>query len=163
MSDTISNEKKNFVLSKNSPGDVFFILHPASNPTLAREISLNKRVQKQALPVDWALGVFLDPGIYTMYKKGIISFDDNEAIKKIAIDSGVYFDETDFVEVPPNRDAEILSILSTGNREKIVKAIDTYGKDVVKDIVKANVSTLKSGIVTMLEKLLNIQLVLDNA
>lgn len=52
MSDTISNEKKNFVLSKNSPGDVFFILHPASNPTLAREISLNKRVQKQALPVD---------------------------------------------------------------------------------------------------------------
>lgn len=98
-----------------------------------------------------------------MYKKGIISFDDNEAIKKIAIDSGVYFDETDFVEVPPNRDAEILGILSTGNREKIVKAIDTYGKDVVKDIVKANVSTLKSGIVTMLEKLLNIQLVLDNA
>lgn len=164
MSDNISTEKRNFVLSKKVAGDVFFTISPASNPSVTRQIYLTNRIPKQSLPVDWALGVFMNPGVYEMYKKGVFTFDDNKAIQKIAQENGVYFDdyELDESETKDNS-TEILKVIKSGNRSKIANAINTYGKNVVKDITIANVSSLPSGIVSLLEELLGIQLTINNA
>jgi len=156
------SENRNFKLIKTTPMEVLFDLRPVSNNTLVRKIHLTNRLPQQSLPLDWALGVFLDEDVYSMYKQGYITFDDNDAIVKAAIEAGVYFDEVlDFVPASVNRDAEILAILKSGNRAAIMKAGEDFGQDKVMDVITANVSELTQGVVKMLESLYKVQLTID--
>ena len=67
---------------------------------------------QQVLPLDWALGIFLDNSIYNLYKEGTFTFNDNEGIVKAAIEAGVYFDETlDFTPVKEDVTPKILKVL----------------------------------------------------
>ena len=43
---------KNFTIIKTVPGTVLFSIHPISNPSLTRIITLSDKNPKQALPVD---------------------------------------------------------------------------------------------------------------
>lgn len=153
---------KSFKLTKAVPGDVVFIIHPVSNPAISRTVHLTARTPSQILPTDWALGVFLDNGIYSMYKKGIFTFDHNDVLVKAAYDAGVYFDEVlDFVPSKIEDEGTILGILKSGVRADILKARDTYGSDKVKEVAIANVSNLTTSVVNMLENIYHIQLVVD--
>ena len=71
------SEQKYYTLIKVTPNDVLFDLHPISNIGLTRRIYLDKNKTKQPLPLDWALGVFQDDGVYSLYKQGAFTFDDN--------------------------------------------------------------------------------------
>lgn len=156
------SEIKSFKITKAIPGDVIFILHPVSNPAISRQVHLSTRTPSQILPLDWALGVFLDNGIYAMYKKGIFTFNDNDALVKAAYENGVYFgEELDFTPSSEKDSGEILTILKSGNRAEIMKARDTYGSDKVKEVAIANVKDLTTSVVNMLENLYHIQLVID--
>lgn len=156
------SEIKSFKLTKAVPGDVIFLLHPVSNPAISRTIHLTARTPSQILPTDWALGVFLDNGIYEMYKKGIFTFNDNESLVKTAYEEGVYFDEAlDFIPSKENDSNDILAILKKGNRSEIVSARDRYGSDKVKEIAIAHVNELTTAVVAMLENMYHIQLIAD--
>lgn len=156
------SEKKYYTIIKVIPNNVLFDLHPLLNSQMTRHIFLTNSAPKQILPLEWALGVFQDPDVYNMYKKGYFTFDDNESIVKDAFEAGVYFgEELDFTPAKANQSGEILEILKAGNRANILKAIDNYGKDVVKDVAITYVDNLTQGVISMLENVLNTQLVLD--
>lgn len=158
MSETV----KTFVLKKTVPGSVLFTLSPMSNQALKKEIYLTSRMPQQVLPLDWALGIFLDNSLYSMYKKGIISFSDNRAIVQAAREAGVYFDEAlDFAPVTEDRTPKILGILKSGVRTEILNAIKTYGDELVKSVVVKYANELTTGVISMLENHWHIQLTMD--
>lgn len=157
------SDQKVFKIKKTTPGNVLFILHPISNPMLTKEIYLTDRRPFQFLPMDWALGIFMDDGNYRLYKKGMFTFENNDELVKAAYEAGVYFDEhLDFVPVKEDNEKEILAILKSGNRASIDKAIKDFGRDLIIKVAASNVDNLSTGVVRMLESLLKVQLVIDN-
>ena len=160
MSET--NTIKVYKMKKVIPGDLLIMLHPLSNPMISREVFLTDRNPNQMLPLDWALGVFMDNGIYNMYKNGMFTFENNEALVKAAYEAGAYFDETlDFVPVKEDNSKIIFEILSSGNRAKIIKAIDDYSKEAVLAVAVDKIESLSTGVVQLLESILKVQLTMD--
>lgn len=156
------SEIKTFTIKKTVPGSVLFTLSPISNQTLKKEIYLTSRMPQQVLPLDWALGIFLDNSIYSLYKQGIFTFNDNEGIVKAAIEAGVYFDETlDFTPVKEDVTPKILKVLKSGVRADILKVIKDYGDDLVKNVVIQHANDLTTGVIGMLENHWHIQLTMD--
>lgn len=154
--------QKYYTLIKVTSNDVLFNLHPISNISLTRRIFLNSGKVKQPLPLDWALGVFQDDGIYNLYKQGAFTFDDNEGIVKDAFAAGVYFDDKlDFTPAKPDDSNEIFATLKAGNRANILALIEEKGKQRVQDVAAVHVNELTQGVVRMLESILNVQLILD--
>lgn len=153
---------QNFTIIKTVPGTVLFSLRPISNPSLQRLIKLTAKNPKQALPVDWAMGVFADPGVYSLYESKAFTFDDNEGAVKMAFKQGVYFDDKlDFEPAPQDLTNVIFSILQGGNRAAILKSIEDYGNDLVKDVAIAKANDLTQSVIRMLENIFKIQLTID--
>lgn len=152
---------KSFIIKKTCAGDVFMIVSPMSNPTVSRLIRLTDKVPQQVLPLDWALGLIMDQGNETMYRKGYITFDDNDALAKAAVEAGVWFDTYDFKPADVDQTDKILAILKAGNRANIQKAIADYGADRIKDVASYHVDDLTTAVVNMLENLLGAQLIID--
>ena len=160
MSET--NTIKVFKMKKVIPGDLLIVLHPLSNPMISREVFLTDRNPTQMLPLDWALGVFMDNGIYNMYKKGMFTFENNDSLVKAAYEAGAYFDEQlDFVPVKEDNSKVIFEILSSGNRARINKAIEDYGRESVLAVAVNRVEDLSTGVVQLLESMFKVQLTMD--
>ena len=158
----MSEEKNSFILKKTTASEVFTHVSPMSNPSISRVIHLTNRLPQQVLPVDWALGIFLDTSLYQMYKKGIFTFNDNEGIVQAAREAGVYFDETlDFTPVKEDVTPTILKALKSGVRADILKTIKDYGDDLVKNVVVKYADDLTTGVISMLENHWHIQLTMD--
>ena len=162
MSENINEAPKIFKLQKTVPGNVLFTLHPVSNPALAKEIYLTNRQPSVMLPADWALGIFASDGLYTMYQKGVFTFDNNKALAKLAYDQSLFFSEDlDFTPIDSNNVEIIKNILKTGNRKAIEDAIDKYTQERVKEVAISCVKELSMGVVNMLEGIFHVQLVVD--
>ena len=162
MSENINEAPKIFKLQKTVPGNVLFTLHPVSNPALAKEIYLTNRQPSVMLPADWALGIFASDGLYTMYQKGVFTFDNNKALAKLAYDQSLFFSEDlDFTPIDSNNVEIIKNILKTGNRKAIEDAIEKYTKERVKEVAISCVKELSMGVVNMLEGIFHVQLVVD--
>ena len=162
MSENINEAPKIFKLQKTVPGNVLFTLHPVSNPALAKEIYLTNRQPSVMLPADWALGIFASDGLYTMYQKGVFTFDNNKALAKLAYDQSLFFSEDlDFTPIDSNNVEIIKNILKTGNRKAIEDAIEKYNKERVKEVAISCVKELSMGVVNMLEGIFHVQLVVD--
>ena len=162
MSENINEAPKIFKLQKTVPGNVLFTLHPVSNPALAKEIYLTNRQPSVMLPADWALGVFANDGLYTMYQKGVFTFDNNKALAKLAYDQSLFFSEDlDFTPIESNNVEIIKNILKAGNRKGIEDAIEKYTKERVKEVAISCVKELSMGVVNMLEGIFHVQLVVD--
>lgn len=157
----MSEVKKSFVLKKTCAGSVFTIVSPMSNPNVTRVIDLTDRVPQQVLPEDWALGFIMDQGNYSLYKNGYVTFDKNEELAKLAAETGVLFDDFGFTPAKEDQTSTILAILKTGVRIKIQEAINTYGKDKVRDVAAYNIDNLTTAVVKTLENMLNTQLTID--
>lgn len=162
MSENINEAPKIFKLQKTVPGNVLFTLHPVSNPVLAKEIYLTNRQPSVMLPADWALGVFASDGLYTMYQKGVFTFDNNKVLTKLAYDQSLFFSEDlDFTPIESNNVEIIKNILKAGNRKGIEDAIEKYTKERVKEVAISCVKELSMGVVNMLEGIFHVQLVVD--
>lgn len=162
MSEIINEAPKIFKLQKTVPGNVLFTLHPVSNPALAKEIYLTNRQPSVMLPADWALGVFASDGLYTMYQKGVFTFDNNKALAKLAYDQSLFFSEDlDFTPIDSNNVEIIKNILKAGNRKGIEDAIEKYSQERVKEVAISCVKELSMGVVNMLEGIFHVQLVVD--
>ena len=157
----MSEVKKSFVVKKTCAGSVFTIVSPMSNPNVTRVIDLTDRVPQQILPEDLALVFIMDQGNYSLYKNGYVTFDRNEELTKLAVETGVLFDDFDFTPAKEDQTSTILAILKTGVRIKIQEAINTYGKDKVRDVAAYNIDNLTTAVVKTLENMLNTQLTID--
>lgn len=153
---------KTFTITKTVPGTVLFTIRPVSNPSISRRIILTNQNPKQALPADWAMGVFADPGVYSLYQKKNFTFDNNDAAVKLAFEMGVYFDDKlDFEPAAPNRSEAIFATLQAGNRAAILKTIEEEGQEAVKDVAIARANDLTTSVVKMLEAIFKIQITID--
>lgn len=159
MSETV---QKVFKIRKVIPGDVLFIIHPMSNMDLSKTIVLTDRNPVKALPLDWALGIFLDTGNYNLYKQGVFTFEDNDEMVRLAYESGAYFDDKlDFKPAKQDNEKAILAVLMAGNRAAIEKCIKDHGEAIVKQIAIMHVDELSNGVTRMLESMFKIQLLID--
>lgn len=156
----MSEQQRVFKITKTTPNDVLFTISPFSNRQLVREVYLTRRNPSAFLPQDWVLGIFLDDGIYNMYKNGIFTFDDNKAVIAAAQEIGLYFDETDFKEIKKDNTEIILNSLKSGNRQKIDECLKNYGNE-VKEVSIAYSKDLPAGVISLIENKFNIQLTLD--
>lgn len=86
-------EIKQFLLIKTTSSDVYFSIPLVSNPAIRREVYLTKKRPQQPLPVEYALSIVADPSLYSLYKKGYFTFNDNAALAKMAYEQGYWFDE----------------------------------------------------------------------
>ena len=155
-------ERKQFVLIKTTPDDVLFTLRSVENPQLTRQIYLTSTHAKQPLPVEWALSILADSVLYTMYKRGLFTFDANDELAALAYERGYLFDnKLDFTPASPQDDALILSILKVGNRTKIEETIKKFGKERVKSVAVANLANLTQNVISVLEKMFGVQLTVD--
>lgn len=158
------SEIKTFKITKTTPGTVLFRISPASNNTISRLVTLTDRNPHQVLPLDWALGIFLDSGVYALYQQGAFTCNDNEGLVKAAYEAGVYFDDKlDFTPTKQGYEDEIFAILSKGNRAAILDAIKQHGDERVRNVAIARVKDLTQGVVSMLETYFHIQLTIDGA
>ena len=156
------SELKNFKITKTKPGNVLFLLHPVSNPELKKVVHLTGRRPSLSLPLDWALGVFLDDGIYNMYREGYFTFSDNNELARLAYEHGVCFDDKlDFTPAQEGNIKLILDGLKLGQMAKINALCNQYGDDAVKEVAISNVDQIPTGVITFLEKKFNVQLIID--
>lgn len=158
------SETKSFKITKTTPGTVIFRLSPASNNTISRLVTLTDRNPHQVLPLDWALGIFLDNGIYSLYKRGAFTCNDNNGLVLAAYEAGVYFDDKlDFEPTTVGYEKEIYEILKEGTRAKILDAVKKYGDEKVRNVAIARVGDLTQSVVQMLENMFHFQLTIDGA
>lgn len=161
MSETTNAKKNYFKITKTTTDDVVFLLSPINNSGMSKTIHLTRRTPSMTLPLDWALGVFLDDALFNMYRNGYFTFDDNEALVIAAEDAGVYFGELDFTPVAEDHTEKIFNILQAGNRQDILAAIKEFGTNKVKEVAIARVNFLTTNVVLMLESIFGIQLTMD--
>ena len=155
------SEVKNYKIIKTIPGTVLFNIHPVSNPMLTRRVVLTDKNPQQPLPLDWALGVFAQPGVYKLYKNKAITFNDNSIVEE-AFNAGVYFDDKlDFTPAKPDQQQYIFDILRKGNHQAILDLIEEKGNEAVKQVAIAKSNDLTQGVVKMLENIFRIQLTVD--
>lgn len=155
-----ATNEHNFTLRKTTPNDVIFYLSPINNVSVRRLVRLTNKAPQIALPEEWALGVLFNDGVYSLYKNGDISFDDNDMVFKRAFEKGVYFDDApDFEPAKVSDLKDILAIVKAGNRKNIQDAIEKYGREKVLAIVTQNVGDLSTNLVAMLESIFKVQLV----
>ena len=156
-------EIKQFILIKTTPNNVYFSIPLVSNPAIKREVYLTKQRPQQPLPVEYALSIVADPSLYALYKKGYFTFNDNNALAKMAYEQGYWFDEKWDFEPATTEDSNLIfSILKVGNRTKIEETIKKYGVDKVKDVAVSHLDELTQNVIQMLEKVFKVQLVMDN-
>lgn len=158
MSDT--TEKSAFTIIKTTPGNVMIKLHAIDNPGFSRLVYLTNRAPRQVLPVNFALDVFADPGNFATYKQGLFTFDDNEAIKQIAIERSYYFD-SDYDKLVPakiTQEEDINNIIKSGVRSKVIEACSKYGGELVKQTAINHVSEYTMSVIKMCEDIWHIQL-----
>lgn len=158
MSDT--TEKSAFTIIKTAPGNVMIKLHAIDNPGFSRLVYLTNRAPRQVLPVNFALDVFADPGNFATYKQGLFTFDDNEAIKQIAIERSYYFD-SDYDKLVPakiTQEEDIDNIIKSGVRSKVIEACSKYGGELVKQTAINHVSEYTMSVIKMCEDIWHIQL-----
>ena len=154
--------EKTFKITKTVPGTVLFRLSPASNNSISRLFTLTDRNPHQVLPLDWALGIFLNDGVYSLYSKGAFTCDNNNGLVEAAYEAGVYFDDKlDFTPAETDYTDKIAAILKKGDRSAIMNAVKEYGNDRVKAVAIANAPVLTHGVIQMLENIFRIQLTLD--
>ena len=161
MSETTNAKKNYFKITKTTTDDVVFLLSPINNSGMSKTIHLTRRTPSMTLPLDWALGVFLDDALFNMYRNGYFTFDDNDALVIAAEDAGVYFGELDFTPVTEDHTEKIFGILQAGNRQDILAAIKEFGTNKVKEVAIARVNFLTTNVVLMLESIFGIQLTMD--
>lgn len=156
-------QPKTFRMKKLVPGEVILAVHPFSNPELKKVVRLTKRNPYQVLPLDWALGIFMDTANYNLYKKGYITFENNEALVKAAYEAGAYFDDKlDFTPATEDNMDVIFQMVSSGNRAKLEEAVKKYGRDKVLSIVIEKREELSMGVVQMCEGFFKTQLIIDD-
>lgn len=155
---------KFFKMEKAVPGNVIFTLHPVDNPMLSKIINLTNRNPSVMLPKNWALGVFVNDGTYSLYSNGVITFSDNEDLVRTAYEESIYFSDTlDFTPAKTVDNNEITAVLRSGNRKSIDNMITKYGKERVREIAFSVAKELPVGIVNMLESIFKVQLIIDGA
>lgn len=155
-------QRKSFRMKKLVPGDVILAVHPFSNPELKKIVRLTNRNPYQVLPLDWALGIFMDSSNYNLYKQGYITFDHNEELVRAAYEAGAYFDdELDFTPAKEDNEEVIFQMVKGGNRAQLQSAVEKYGRDRVLSIVISRRDELSVAVVSMCESFFKTQLIMD--
>ena len=152
-------ERKTIKMINATPNLLFFNLSPYDNPSNVRLIRLGASNTNKAiiLPIEVALGVFTDASAYKLYKKGYITFEDNDLLLREAKEANLYFaDELDFKPADKQTNELILTQLQKGSRAALEAAIKQYGRDKVLDIAKVNLDSLTTNVKTILEGLLGV-------
>ncbi len=155
---------KTIKMINTTPNLIIFNLSPYDNPSNVRLIKLGATNLNKAIvmPISLALGVFTNPDVYRLFKKGYFTFDHTDELLTAAREASLYFaEELDFVPADEKTNETILTRLQKGNRAAIEAAVKEFGKDRVMDVARANLANLTTGIKVMLEQTLQVSFTIN--
>jgi hypothetical protein len=162
MSDIIDN---NYIrLVKTCVGSLDFeLINPTTNAK--QVVRLESDSKGKIMPIEWAALVYADnaSGAYKLYKAGYFTFDKPNDVYEYAKTHNFIFGDIDMQPIEsPTYGSDILAVLKSGTISKIDKYLDTakHQEDLVR-IARANISDIKAGTISYVEKKLNIKLQID--
>lgn len=145
---------------KNCKGSLILDLPSYDSTTFNKKIDFKYNVDKIRVPRTHALGIFTDPTLERMYKRGDFRVEPAaEFEKEVATMFCPVEDKVNVIE-----DKEIINYLVKGNRFKIKELInaDSVNKDKILILARANIKDISTSMVKDLEDILGIELIVEN-
>lgn len=146
-------------LRKLSEGGVSLFLQDVEGVLPSKWFTMNQRLPKVPVPINYALSIFLDATLQRMLEENLFEIVEAEDLKKAAVERGLIAEDN--AEDPvvleistPKRSAEILlAILKAGNETKIKELFESADKVRAFDIAKSNAKALSTGTVSLIEEI----------
>ena len=125
-----------------------------------RQIMLDWNVPKVRVPRQFALGIFTNGTLTRMYEQGYFKVEPAAQFEKEV--ETIYYPVEEKIEIVD--DATILNALTKGDRVKVktVIASGEVNRQKVITIARANINNLSTSMVRDLEKILSVELVIEN-
>ena len=155
-------EQLNFYdIIKNTKGTLSLTLPSYDMTAPERVITIPFNAKQIRVPRTFALGIFVDPVLESMYKKG--KFRVEPADKFEAEVAEIFYPIEDKVKV--YAEAEIVKMLQQGNRVGIRQLLEESGanRDNVIIIAREHIGDIPMSMIQDLEKMLGVELQVENA
>lgn len=155
-------EKTSFYdIVKHYKGSLYLNMPSYDMTTLPRKVAIPHNVKKVRVPRTNALGIFQDPALERMYKKGYFSV---EPAKQFEADvAEMYMPVEDKVEVIAEE--AILEMLVKGNRVAVRKALEEGGanRDNIIMVATEHIDDIPMSMISDLNKILGVELQVEDA
>lgn len=128
--------------------------------SINRVVNIDYNVSKIRVPRVYALGVFVDAALERMYKEGYFRIEPAATFEKEVAE--IFFPVENKAEVVS--DETIKDYLLKGNRAKIKELVttNTVAKDSIIILARENIGDLSTSMIKDLEKLLGVELVVED-
>jgi predicted regulator of amino acid metabolism with ACT domain len=155
-------EKTSFYdIVKHYKGSLYLNMPSYDMTTLPRKVAIPHNVKKVRVPRTNALGIFQNPALERMYKKGYFSV---EPAKQFEADvAEMYMPVEDKVEIIAEE--AILEMLVKGNRVAVRKALEEGGanRDNIIMVATEHIDDIPMSMISDLNKILGVELQVEDA
>jgi hypothetical protein len=162
MENTKIKDNDYFVITKTVGGRLTIqIVNDETQAVL--KVVLTPEQPSKRLPASWAVKIFSTERAYNAYKMGVFTFDRNDELRKLAYETGHYFDsELNFTPTSQDHMSALKAILIRGDSKALGPYMTTdKGKRDIVSVAVANLKDLKVEVVKYIEEQLKVQLTTD--
>ena len=147
-------------LVKNCKGGLVLNLPAFDSSSINRRVEFKWNVDKIRVPRVYALGIFIDGTLERMYKEGVFRVEPAAAFEREV--ANIFFPVEDKTEVISND--QLKEYLLKGNRAKIKELINnnSVARDNIIVLVRENIGDLSTSMIKDLEKMLGVELVVED-
>ena len=147
-------------LIKNCKGGLVLNLPAFDSSSINRRVEFKWNVDKIRVPRVYALGIFVDGTLERMYKEGMFRVEPANIFEKEVAE--IFFPVENKAEVIDTE--KLKEYLLKGNRTKIKELItnNPVARDNIILLVRENIGDLSTSMIKDLEKILAVELVVDD-
>lgn len=147
-------------LIKNCKGGLVLNLPAFDSSSINRRVEFKWNVDKIRVPRVYALGIFVDGTLERMYKEGMFRVEPANIFEKEVAE--IFFPVENKTEVIDTE--KLKDYLLKGNRTKIKELItnNPVARDNIILLVRENIGDLSTSMIKDLEKILDVELVVED-
>lgn len=147
-------------LIKNCKGGLVLNLPAFDSSSINRRVEFKWNVDKIRVPRVYALGIFVDGTLERMYKEGMFRVEPANIFEKEVAE--IFFPVENKAEVIDTE--KLKDYLLKGNRTKIKELItnNPVARDNIILLVRENIGDLSTSMIKDLEKILDVELVVED-
>lgn len=147
-------------LIKNCKGGLVLNLPAFDSSSINRRVEFKWNVDKIRVPRVYALGIFVDGTLERMYKEGMFRVEPANIFEKEVAE--IFFPVENKAEVIDTE--KLKEYLLKGNRTKIKELItnNPVARDNIILLVRENIGDLSTSMIKDLEKILDVELVVED-
>lgn len=154
-------EQMNFYdIVKHCRGSLTLVLPAYDMSSQPREVRIDHNLKKVRVPRVFALGVFANPTLESMYKEGMFTVEPAQKFQTEIAE--IFYPIENQVEA--TSDKEIITMLKQGNRIGIKKVLEsgTTNRDNVIILARNNIGEISLSMIDFLNDILQVELQIEN-